>query len=60
MSANGVDQHDVDLVGALTDQLALDEPVVRSHVVAAAQARLAHGEQPTALEVAGTLVAHFA
>ena len=60
MSANEVDPHDVDLVGALKDHLVPDEPVVRTEVVAAAHAKLAQGEQPTALELAGTLVAHFA
>jgi hypothetical protein len=60
MSANEIDQHDVDLVDELTDHLVLDEPVVRVHVVAAAQARLAEGDHPTALDLAGTLVAHFA
>ena len=60
MSANEVDQHDVDLVDALTDCLAPNEPVVRTRVVAAVQAKLAQGEQPSALDIAGTLVAHFA
>ena len=60
MSADEIDQHDVDLVDALTDHLVLDEPLVRVQVVAAAQARLAHGERPTAHDLAGTLVAHFA
>jgi hypothetical protein len=60
MSANVVDQHDVDLVDALTDHLVPEEPVVRTHLVEAMQAKMAQGEQPTALEVAGTLVAHFA
>jgi hypothetical protein len=55
-----VDQHDVELVDALTDHLVVDEPAVRTHLVAAAQAKLAQGEQPTALDLAGTLVAHFA
>ena len=60
MSANRADQHDVALVDALTDHLALDEPVVRTHVVEAMQAKLAQGEHPTAQDLAGTLVAHFA
>lgn len=60
MSANEIDQHDVDLVDELIDHLVLGEPVVRDHVVAAAQARLAGGDQPSALDLAGTLVAHFA
>jgi hypothetical protein len=60
MSANEIDQHDVDLVDELTDHLVLNEPVVRVQVVAAAQARLAEGDHPTALDLAGTLVAHFA
>ena len=60
MSADEIDQHDVDLVDALTDHLVLDEPLVREHLVVAAQARLADGEHPTAHDLAGTLVAHFA
>jgi hypothetical protein len=53
-------QHDVDLVDRLTGHLALEDPMVREHVVAAAMARLADGFQPTALDLAGTVVAHFA
>jgi hypothetical protein len=60
MSSSQIDQHDIDLVDELTDHLVLDDPVVRVHVVAAARARLADGEHPTALDLAGTLVAHFA
>ena len=60
MKPGGIDQHDIDFVDALTDHLVLDEPVVRDDVVVAARARLAEGDQPTALDLAGTLVAHFA
>jgi hypothetical protein len=60
MSANEIDQHDVDLVDELTDHLVLGEVIVRDNVVAAAQARLADGNHPSALDLAGTLVAHFA
>ena len=60
MSTYEIDQHDEDLVDELTDHLVLGEAVVRDHVVAAAQARLADGDQPTAMDLAGTLVAHFA
>jgi hypothetical protein len=60
MKAEQIDQHDIDLVDELTDYLVLDDPVLRVHVVAAARARLADGRQPTALDLAGTLVAHFA
>jgi hypothetical protein len=55
-----IDHHDNNLVDDLRDLLVLDEPVVRADIVAAARARLADGEQPTALDLAGTLVAHFA
>jgi hypothetical protein len=60
MSSSEIDQHDIDLVDRLADHLALDDPIVRVHMVAAARARLADGRQPTALDLAGTLVAHFA
>ena len=60
MSSSEIDEHDIEMVDALTDHLVLGEPVVRVHVVAAARARLADGHQPTALDLAGTLVAHFA
>lgn len=60
MSSSEINQHDIDLVDELTDHLVLDDPVVRVHVVAAARARLADGPHPTALDLAGTLVAHFA
>jgi hypothetical protein len=60
MKPGGNDQHDIDLVDELTDHLVLDEAVVRVDLVVAARARLADGRQPTALDLAGTLVAHFA
>lgn len=60
MKPGGIDQQDIDFVDALTDHLVLDEPIVRIDLVAAARARLADGHQPTALDLAGTLVAHFA
>ncbi|MEY2451839.1 MAG: hypothetical protein QOD92_1413 [Acidimicrobiaceae bacterium] len=60
MKTGGIDQHDIDLVDDLTDHLALDEPMVRLDLIMAARARLADGRQPTALDLAGTLVAHFA
>jgi hypothetical protein len=60
MKRGGIDQHDIDFVDELTDQIVLDEAVVRVDVVVAARARLADGRQPTALDLAGTLVAHFA
>ena len=60
MKAGGIDQHDIDLVDELTDHLVIVEPILRLDVVAAARARLAEGHYPTALDLAGTLVAHFA
>jgi hypothetical protein len=55
-----IDQHDNSLVDDLRELLVLDEPVVRTHVVEAARARLADGDHPSALDLAGTLVLHFA
>lgn len=60
MKVGSSEQQDIDLVDELRDQLLLGEPVVRTHLIAAARARLAEGRQPTALDLAGTLVAHFA
>jgi hypothetical protein len=60
MKTGGIDQHDIDLVDDLTDHLVLVEPMVRLDLIMAARARLADGRQPTALDLAGTLVAHFA
>jgi hypothetical protein len=60
MSPKEIDQHDIDLVDELTEHLVLAHPAVRAHMVAAARARLAAGRHPTALDLAGTLVAHFA
>jgi hypothetical protein len=55
-----INQHDVDMVDDLVDLLVLDVPVLRMDLVEAARARLAVGQHPTALDLAGTLVAHFA
>ena len=60
MKVGGGEEHDIELIDELRDQLVLDEPMVRTQLVAAARARLANGHQPTALDLAGTLVAHFA
>jgi hypothetical protein len=60
MSSSQIDQQLIDLVDRLTNHLVLDAPAVRVHVVAAARARLADGQHPTALDLASTLVAHFA
>jgi hypothetical protein len=60
MKPREIAQHDIDLVDELADQIVLDDEVVRVHVIAAARARLADGRHPTALDLAGTLVAHFA
>jgi hypothetical protein len=60
MKSREIDQHDIDLVDELADHLVLNVPIVRVEMVAAARARLADGRQPTALDLAGTLVAHFA
>ena len=60
MTVGSSAQDDIDLVDGLREQLVLDEPLVRTHLVAAARARLAEGHQPSALDLAGTLVAHFA
>ena len=60
MTVGGGEQHDIELVDELCDQLVTYEPMVRTHLVAAARARLAQGYQPNALDLAGTLVAHFA
>ena len=60
MRCSEIDEHDHDLVDALIDILVLHHPIVRFDLVAAARARLAEGQQPTAFDLAGTLVAHFA
>ena len=60
MSCSEIDEHDHNLVDALIDILVLHHPIVRGDLVAAARARLADGQHPTALDLAGTLVAHFA
>ena len=54
------DQRDVELVERLRDVLDTDEPTVRMDLVEAARERLASGPHPSALEVAGTVVAEFA
>jgi hypothetical protein len=48
--------HDVLFVEDLLDLLTPAQPIVRADVVAAAKARLADGEHPSADAVAGTLV----
>jgi hypothetical protein len=60
MKRGWIDQHDVGLVDDLREMLVFDDPLVRVHVVEAARARLAEGDHPTALDLAGTLVVHFA
>ena len=54
------DRRDLELVEALLRDLRLDEPTVRLDLVEAARVRLAGGAQPSALELAGTVVAEFA
>ena len=54
------DQRDMELVAALLNALRLDEPTVRVDFVEAARDRLAAGARPTALDLAGTVVAEFA
>ncbi|HEX4821955.1 MAG TPA: hypothetical protein VFV00_17255 [Acidimicrobiales bacterium] len=54
------DQRDLELVEALLKALRLDEPTVRVDLVEAARGRLAAGTRPTALDLAGTVVAEFA
>ena len=54
------DRRDLELVDALLKQLRVDEPTLRLDLVEAARVRLAEGAQPTALELAGTVVAEFA
>jgi hypothetical protein len=56
----GHSEQDVHLIDFVINLLVLDEPVVRRDVVEAASARLAAGEGPTALDLADTVVAHFA
>jgi len=50
----------MELVAALLNALCLDEPTVRVDLVEAARDRLAAGARPTALDLAGTVVAEFA
>ena len=54
------DQRDTELVAALLKALRLDEPTVRVDLVEAARDRLVTGSQPSALDLAGTVVAEFA
>ena len=55
-----LDQRDVDLVESVLESLRVDEPTLRMDLVEAARARLASGARPTALDLAGTVVAEFA
>jgi hypothetical protein len=50
------DSRAVVLIGELIDLLALEQPVVREELVAAARARIADGDQPTAEVLAGRLI----
>lgn len=54
------DRRDMELVHALLKALRLDEPTVRVDLVEAARDRLVAGAQPSALDLAGTVVAEFA
>jgi len=54
------DQRDLELVEALLKALRLDEPTVRVDLVEAARSRLVAGARPSALDLAGTVVAEFA
>jgi hypothetical protein len=54
------DQRDMELVDALLKALRLDEPTVRVDLVEAARDRLVAGARPSALDLAGTVVAEFA
>jgi hypothetical protein len=60
MSVGGFDEHDSEFVDELRDQLVLTDAVLRLDVIEAASARLAAGDRPTDLDLAGTVVAHFA
>ena len=60
MNEREIDQHDVDLVVDLIDQLDIDAPVLRMTLVEAARARLVQGDRPSAHDLAETVAAHFA
>ena len=55
-AGDGDEQRDVVLVEGLVDLLVLTNPVVRDDVVAAAKARIADGDHPSAEAVARRLV----
>jgi hypothetical protein len=59
MEVTEEDDHDVVLVDGLLELLALDDPMVRPDLVAAARARIAGGDHPNAYALAGSVVAHF-
>ena len=54
------DQRDVELVEVLLHTLRADEPTLRMDLIEAARARLETGPRPSALDLAGTVVAEFA
>jgi len=54
------DQRDVELVEILLHALHADEPNLRMDLIEAARARLETGLRPSALDLAGTVVAEFA
>jgi len=56
----GRTEDDARLLDVVIDPLEIHEPMVRDDMVEAASARLAAGDHPTADDLAGTVVAHFA
>jgi len=54
------DQRDVELVEILAHALHADEPILRMDLIEAARTRLETGPRPSALDLAGTVVAEFA
>jgi hypothetical protein len=54
------DEHDHALVDRLSGLLVLTDPVLRLDVIEAATERLANGVRPTDLDLAETVVDHFA
>ena len=54
------DQRDVELVEILAHALHRDEPILRMDLIEAARTRLETGPRPSALDLAGTVVAEFA
>ena len=54
------DQRDVELVEVVLHALRADEPALRMDLIEAARARLETGPRPSALDLAGTVVAEFA